>query len=92
MAVEVHMAEGEIDAILAFRAYKLMYDEGGIPGTFSPVKTLTHVLRFVQGPGSVVLLAMDGDLLAGVLTLTESGFWFSECGSNISLRRSYYIR
>lgn len=76
--LEVHMADGEVDAVLAFRAYSQMYAEGGIPGSFSPVKTLTHVLRFMKGPGSVVLLVMDGDLVAGVLSLVEQGYWYSE--------------
>lgn len=78
MPVEVHMAEGEVDAVLAFRAYSQMHAEGGIPCSFSPLKTLTNVLRFMKGPGSVVLLAMDGDFVAGVLTLAECTYWCSE--------------
>lgn len=89
--VEVHMADDEVDAVLAFRAYKQMYDEGGIPGSFGPVKALTHVLRFMKGPGSVVLLAMDGDLVAGVLTLAESGFWFNDDGRWIEDKGLYVL-
>lgn len=78
MPIEIHMAEGEIDAILAFRAYAQMHQEGGVPGTISPIKMLTNIFRFMNGPGSVVLLAMEGDLVAGVLTLTEETCWYSE--------------
>src|SRR3954469_15569803 len=78
MPVEIRFAEDEVDAVLAFRAYTQMYDEGLVPGSFSPVKTLTNVLRCMKGPGSVVLLAMDDDLVAGVLTLAEETCWFSE--------------
>jgi hypothetical protein len=74
------MAEGAQDAILAFRAYKEMHEASDFPGTFSPVKTLTHILRFIQGPDSVVFLAFDGEDAIGVLTLTKGSFWFSEDG------------
>jgi GNAT superfamily N-acetyltransferase len=89
--IEVTMAEGEVDAVLAFRAYSRMYEEGGIPGTFSAVKTLTNILRFIKGPDTVVLLAIDGDLVAGVLTLAKESFWFSEDGCFIGDKGLYVL-
>ena len=77
MAIEVRMAEDEVDAVIAYRGLKQMHGEGGIPGTFDDLKVLTNVLRMVKGPGSVVFLAMDGDELAGVLPLWEQGYWYS---------------
>lgn len=78
VSLEVRLAEGEADAIAAFKAYQQMHAEGCVPGAFDPLKTLTNVLRFIKGPGSVVLLAMDGDTLAGVLTLAESSYWYNQ--------------
>lgn len=80
MAVEVRMAEGEEDAIRAFRLYKQMHDEGSVPGTFHPLKTLSHILRFINGPDSLVLLAMEGGQAVGVLSLVKAGLWWSEDG------------
>lgn len=80
MPVDVIIAETKVDAVRAFQTYAKMHAEGGVPGSFSPLKALTSVLRFMQGPGSVVLLAMDGEDAVGVLSLVEAGFWFSEDG------------
>lgn len=78
MPVEVRSADGEADAILVYRAFKAMHQEGGIPGPFHDLKVLTNVLRLVNGPGSVVLMAMDGDTLHGVLGLYQQTYWFNE--------------
>lgn len=78
MALELRIAENEQDAVLAFRAYKEMHSDGFAPGSFHPVKTLTNLLRVIKGPGSALLMAMDGDKLAGVLALIEQSYWYSE--------------
>lgn len=78
MAVELRIAESEQDIALIFRAYKQMHDEGGVPGTFHQMKTMTNIVRLVRGPGACVLMAMDGDELAGVLSLYEEAYWWSE--------------
>jgi hypothetical protein len=77
---------------MALRAYRQMHDEGGVPGTFSPVKTLTNLFRFMKGPGSVLLLVMDGDVVAGVLVLCESGYWFSEDGRFLEDKGLYVVK
>jgi len=73
----IKLAEGDVDAIHAFRAYQTMHGEGLVPGAFDALKTLTNVLRMVRGPGSAVLLAMDGEACAGVLSLWEDGYWWN---------------
>lgn len=91
MAIEVVMAESDVDALLAFRAYQQMHAEGTVPGTIHPVKMLTLLLRWVKGPGSVVLLAMDGDNVAGVLTLVENGFWYALDSETYLSDRGFYV-
>jgi hypothetical protein len=78
MALELRMAENERDAVLVFRAYKQMHAEGLAPGSLSDRKMLFGVLGMVKGQGSAVLMAMDGDKLAGVLSLYEQGYWYSD--------------
>lgn len=76
MALELRIAETEQDAVLAFLAYKKMYDEGLVPGSFYPVKVLARLLRMMQGPDSCVFMVMDGDKLAGVLSLWREPYWY----------------
>lgn len=76
MPLELRIAETEQDAVLAFRAYKQMYDEGLVPGSFHGVKVLTRLLRMVQGPGSCVFMVMDDDKLAGVVSLWREPYWY----------------
>jgi hypothetical protein len=77
--IEIRLAQDEVDAVLVFRALKSFYDEGGVPGTFSEVKTLANVLSMVRDPGRAALMAMDGETVAGVLCLVEEGpHWWSE--------------
>lgn len=90
MTIALHMADGPVDAIHAFKAYTAMYAEGLVPGTFSAQKALTNVLRFVNGPDSVVMLAMDGAQCAGVLTLVKSGCWYSET-SRVMEDKGFYV-
>jgi hypothetical protein len=76
--LEVRLAQDEADAMLVFHALKAFYDEGGVPGSFDPVKVLANVLSMVKDRGRCALMAMDGDTLAGVLCLVESGpYWWS---------------
>lgn len=77
MPIELRIGENEQDAVLTFKAYKAMHDEGLVPGSFDPVKTLRNVLRMVKEPGACVLMVMDGPELAGVLSLYEDGYWWS---------------
>lgn len=78
MALELRVAEGRDDAIKAFVLFKAMHEEGLVPGSFHPLKTLSNVLRMVNGPGSCVLMAMNGDEAVGVLGLFEEAYWWSE--------------
>jgi hypothetical protein len=78
MALELRMAENERDAVLVFRAYKQMHEEGLVPGALNERKLLFRVLGMVKTPGSVVLMVMDGDTLAGVISLYEQSYWYSD--------------
>lgn len=78
MALDLRIAENEQDAVLAFQAYKQMHDEGGVPGGFVPLKTLTNILRMMKGPGSCVLMAMDGEKLAGIISLYQQAYWYGD--------------
>lgn len=78
MALELRIAENMLDVVLVFRAYKQMHEEGLVPGSFKDEKVLGNVLRLMQGPGSIVLMVMDGDKLAGVISLIEQSYWYSE--------------
>jgi len=89
--LEVIMAESDVDAFLALRAYERMHTEGTVPGRLDPVKTFAHLLRWVKGPGSVVLLAMDGDNIVGALTLVESTSWFANDADTFLSDRGFYV-
>ena len=88
--LEVKLAEDEVDAVLTFRALKQMHDEGGLPGTFDALKVLANVLRMVRDPGGAVLMAMDGDVLCGVLPLWEQGYWFSSTDRHL-IDKGFYV-
>lgn len=91
--IEVRLAESKEDVVLAYQAYAAMHGEGLAPpdATLSPLKTLTNLFRFMSDPGSVLLLAMDGASVAGVLVLAESTYWFSETGRYISDKGLYVL-
>lgn len=76
-SITFRLAEDDADAILVFRTYIEMHDEGCVPGPIDKVKTLTNCIAMVQGPKSAVLMAMDGDEIAGVLALVEDGYWWN---------------
>lgn len=89
--ISVRLAETKDDVVLAYQAYAAMHAEGLAPAdaTLSPLKVLTNLFRFMNGPASVLLLVMDGESLAGVLALVESGYWFSETGRFIEDKGLY---
>lgn len=92
--IDIRMAEDEADAILAYRAYARMHAEGGVPGANRPLnhlKTLTNVLRMVKGPNSAVIMAMDGDNLAGVLSLVENTYWFGDDDDRFLIDKGLYV-
>lgn len=79
MPLEVRLAETKEDAEAVFSLYRQMHAEGCVPpSAFHALKTMTNVMRLVSGPGSCVLMAMDGDDVAGVLSLYEEAYWWSE--------------
>lgn len=90
--ITVRPAESELDLVMAMRAYKEMHDGGTVPGSFSARKTFSSLISFIQGPGSVVLLALDeaGELL-GLITLAQQSFWFSEDGRCL-IDKGLYVR
>lgn len=91
MALEVRMAADEVDAVLVFRALKAFHDGGGVPGAFDPVKVLANVLSMVRDPGRTALMAMDGDIVAGVLCLVRAGnYWWSSTDSFIE-DKGFYV-
>jgi hypothetical protein len=68
-----------------------MHAGGTVPGEFSPNRTFKNLLRFMQGPGSCVLLAMDGDDCCGVLTLKVEQTWYSDTYRCI-FEKGFFVR
>lgn len=90
MPIEIRLGEDEVDAVMAFRALKQMHEEGTVPGGFDEVKVLSNLLRMVKGPNSAVLLAMDGEQLAGVLTLWQQDYWYSSADRHL-IDKGFYV-
>lgn len=91
MPLELKVAESPEDIVMVFRAYKAMHDEGLAPGTFDGGKALSRIMRWVAGPNSFVLMVMDGDNLAGVVTMIEETYWWSKDDSCLADKGLYVL-